>query len=158
MHGPLTSDTRQTRDARYKGERRNFTWRTVYCGFLRSRRRVHRRRIDADQPFSDWHHPWLFFLATGIMLLSATDAFLTLQLISRGAIEVNPVMAALLGQGTAAFAVAKMLLTGVGILALVFLSRSRLFNRLRTGLTLTVFFSLYCCVVCYEFVLLISQL
>lgn len=127
-------------------------------GFLRSRRRAHRRDADAEPMFSDWHHPWLFFLATGIMLLSSLDAFLTLQLLGRGAVEVNPIMAAIMGEGTLAFAVSKMLLTGFGILSLVFMSRSRLFNRVRTGLTLTAFFSFYCCLVCYEFVLLIGQL
>ena len=139
-------------------ERRDFGWKTVVFGFLRSRRRDERRVGDADALYTDWHHPWLFFLATGTMLLSTLDAFLTLQLLNRGAVEINPVMAAVMGYGTFAFAAVKMLLTGAGILVLVFLSRSRLFNRFRTGLALTVFFSLYCCLVCYEFVLLVTQL
>ena len=145
-------------NARSGFERRDFGWKTVVFGFLRSRRRDERRINDANALYSDWHHPWLFFLATGTMLLSTLDAFLTLQLISRGAVEINPVMAAVMGHGTFAFAAVKMLLTGAGILVLVFLSRSRLFNRFRTGLALTVFFSLYCCLVCYEFVLLVTQL
>ena len=120
-------------------DRRDFGWKTVVFGFLRSRRRDERRFTDAHALYTDWHHPWLFFLATGTMLLSTLDAFLTLQLISRGAIEVNPVMAAVMGYGTFAFAAVKMLLTGAGILVLVFLSRSRLFDRFRTGLVLTVF-------------------
>ena len=50
-----------------------------------------------DEPlFTDYHHPWLFFLATGIMLLSCFDAFFTLQLLDRGAVEINPVMMVLL--------------------------------------------------------------
>lgn len=98
------------------------------------------------------------FLAVGIMLLSSLDAFLTLQLIARGAVEVNPVMLAAMGGGTQAFAISKMLLTGTGILALVFMAHSRLFNCIRAGLTLTGFFGFYCCLVCYEFVLLINML
>lgn len=145
-------------DCRAVRERRTFSWRTVTYGFLRSRRRNHRRDADPEPLFTDWHHPWLFFLSIGIMLLSSLDAFLTLQLIDRGAFEVNPVMALAMGGGTAVFAVSKMLLTGIGILTLVFLSRSKLFNRFRAGLALTAFFSLYCCLVCYEFVLLISRL
>jgi hypothetical protein len=136
-------------------ERRNFTWRTVLWGFFRSRRR-HTRRGDDDEPiYTDWHHPWLFFLATGTMLLSCMDAFFTLQLLERGAVEVNPVMALMIGKGTLAFAASKMLLTGLGILALVFLSRLRMFNLMRTGLVLTVFFSFYACLVCYEFIYLL---
>ena len=150
--------TTSANDDRDLEDRRRFSWKTVMYGFLRSRRRAHRRDTDAEPLFTDWHHPWLFFLATGIMLLSSLDAFFTLQLLGRGATEINPVMAAAMGEGTLAFAVGKMLLTGFGILTLVFLSRSRLFNRLRTGLALTVFFSFYCCLVCYEFVLLIGQM
>ena len=146
------------RDSRALPDRRLFTWRTIVFGFLRSRRRNRRRGDDDDPMFVDWHHPWLFFLATGIMLLSSMDAFMTLQLIARGAVEVNPVMAAVMGDGTSTFAATKMAMTGVSLLILVSLSRLKLFNLFRTGLTLTVFFSFYCCLVCYEFVLLISQL
>jgi len=77
-------------------DRRNFSWRTVQSGFLRSRRRDTRRVTEGEPLFTDWHHPWLFFLATGIMLFSAMDAFMTLQLLDRGAIEINPVMAAVI--------------------------------------------------------------
>lgn len=137
-------------------ERREFSWRTVFFGFIRSRRRD-TRRDDEDAPlYTDWHHPWLFFLATGTMLLSCMDAFFTLQLLGRGAIEINPVMAAVIGQGTLAFAATKMLLTGLGILILVFLSQTRMFNLMRTGLVLTLFFTFYACLVCYEFIYLLN--
>ncbi len=137
-------------------ERREFSWRTVFFGFIRSRRRD-TRRDDEDAPvYTDWHHPWLFFLATGTMLLSCMDAFFTLQLLGRGAIEINPVMAAMIGQGTLAFAATKMLLTGLGILILVFLSQTRMFNLMRTGLVLTMFFTFYACLVCYEFIYLLN--
>jgi hypothetical protein len=143
---------------RTRADRRQFNWQTVVLGFLRSRRRSHRRSDEATPVFVDWHHPWLFFLATGIMLLSTLDAFFTLELLQRGAVEVNPVMALAIGYGTAAFAGGKMLLTGLGILMLVFLSRSKLFDRLRTGVLLTVFFSVYAGLVCYQFVMLLGRM
>jgi len=145
-------------DKRVSPERRSFGWRTVVFGFVRSRRRAFRRNDETDVLFIDWHHPWLFFLAVGTMLMSCLDAFMTLQLIDRGMIEVNPVMASVLGQGTRYFAVSKMLMTGVGILALVFLAKARFLNRMRTGLFLTIFFSFYACLVCYEFVFLMRVL
>ena len=137
---------------RDRSDRREFSWRTVFFGFMRSRRRNTRRSSESEPLYTDWHHPWLFFLATGTMLLSSMDAFFTLQLIDRGAIEMNPVMAVMIGKGTLTFAASKMLLTGLGILLLVFLSRFRMFNLMRTGLLLTVFFGAYACLVCYEFV------
>ena len=135
-------------------DRRIFGWRTVVNGFMRSRRRKTRRECESEPMFTDWHHPWLFFLATGTMLLSCMDAVFTLRLLEFGAVEVNPIMAAVIGKSTATFTITKMLLTGFGILALVYMARARVFNRMRTGLFLTMFFSFYCCLVCYEFVLL----
>jgi len=145
-------------DKRAEDERRLVTWRTVFFGFTRSRRREHRRFVDDDVVFLDWHHPWLFFLATGIMLMSCADAFLTLQLIDLGMRESNPVMNAVMAHSTTLFTSTKLAMTGVGILVLVFLAKSRFLNRYRTGALLTVFFVFYACLVCYEFVSLFSLL
>lgn len=139
-------------DSRVTTDRRSLSWRTVLYGFLRSRRRVHRREDEAEVRFIDWHHPWLFFLSVGIMLMSSLDAFMTLLLIERGMVEINPVMAAIMGQGTALFAASKLFMTGTGVMMLVFMARSRFLNRFRTGLFLTIIFSCYACLVCYEFV------
>lgn len=152
------NDMEWSRCNRTREDRRQFDWQTVVFGFLLSRRRGHRRLEEAPPVFVDWHHPWLFFLAIGIMLLSTLDAFFTLELLQRGAVEVNPLMAAAIEHGTAAFAGSKMLLTGLGILMLVFLSRSRLFDRLRAGVLLTGFFSIYAGLVCYQFVALLARM
>ena len=92
------------------------------------------------------------------MLFSSTDAFLTLQLLSRGAIEINPVMDAAIKQGIFFFAATKVAMTGFGILVLVFLSRARFMNLIPTGSILTGFFSFYACLVCYEFVFLLRTM
>ena len=147
MNDPHNNTTERNQD-----DRREFGWRTVMFGFLRSRRRELRRTADADIVFLDWHHPWLFFLAVGTMLLSCADAFLTLQLVQLDMVEANPLMAAILERSTTAFAVTKMALTAFGILTLVFLAKLRFLDRFRTGLFLTVFFSAYACLVCYELV------
>jgi len=147
-----------TTNKREEFERRDFTWRTVFYGFTRSRRHAHRRIVDDDVVFLDWHHPWLFFLATGTMLLSVADAFLTLQLIDRGMVEVNPVMNAAMSQSTLLFTATKLSTTAFGILALVYLAKSRFLNRFRTGLFLTIFFSFYSCLVCYELVSLFKMM
>ena len=150
--------SRTLHDKRARAERREFTWRTVFFGFTRSRRHAHRRSIDDEVIFLDWHHPWLFFLATGIMLLSCADAFLTLQLIDLGMIEANPVMQAVMAQSTVLFTSTKLAMTGFGILVLVFLAKSKFLNRFRTGAFLTVFFSFYASLVCYELVNLFKML
>lgn len=139
-------------------ERRRFSWRTIAYGFALSRRHTHRRAVDEEVIFLDWHHPWLFFLATGTMLLSCADAFLTLQLMSHGMIEANPVMDAVMGYGTAVFTGTKLAMTAFGIFVLVFLAKARFLNRLRVGLFLTTFFTGYACLVCYELVNLFKLL
>ncbi len=150
--------TENPAEFRSQSDRRQVSWLTVFFGFLRSRRRSERRLGEVEPVFTDYHQPWLFFMATGIMLLSCVDAFLTLQLLDRGAIEVNPVMAAVIGISTTTFTVTKMLLTSVAILALVFLSRVMFMKRIRTGLFLTFFFSCYVVLVCYEFIFLLHQI
>jgi hypothetical protein len=139
-------------DKRAEDERRDFSWRTVFFGFIRSRRHDHRRLADDAVVFIDWHHPWLFFLATGTMLLSCADAFLTLQLIDRGMFEANPFMQLVLAKSTVLFTSIKLALTGFGILVLVYLAKTRFLNRFRSGLFLTLIFSFYACLVCYELV------
>jgi hypothetical protein len=144
--------SRAIAEQRVGTDRRQFSWRTVVFGFLLSRRHANRRSRDEEVIFLDWHHPWLFFLATGTMLLSCADAFLTLRLLELGMVEANPVMSAIMAQGTFVFTSVKMAMTGVGILILVFLAKARFLNRVRTGLFLTIFFSSYACLVCYELV------
>lgn len=139
-------------EQRASEERRTFSWRTVTYGFTFSRRHSHRRSIDDEVIFLDWHHPWLFFLATGTMLLSCADAFLTLLLLERGMIEANPIMNAVMAQGTTVFTSTKLAMTAFGIFVLVFLAKARFLNRLRSGLFLTTFFTFYACLVCYELV------
>jgi len=89
--------------------------------------------------------------------MSALDAFFTLQLLELGATEINPVMASVIGDSTLVFAASKMILTGFGILSLVYLSKIHFLDRIRTGLVLTMFFSGYAVLICYEFVNLISR-
>lgn len=135
-----------------RSDRRQFGWKTFLFGFLRSRRHSARRIDDTDVLFLDWHHPWLFFLAVGTMALSVADAFFTLLLMEKGMIEANPVMASLMAHGTDTFVMAKLTMTGCGILTLVFFAKSRFLDRVRTGLILTALFSGYACLVCYEIV------
>src|SRR5690606_39965656 len=85
-------EAKMATESRDVADRRAFGWRTVIFGFLRSRRREHRRSAEDEPVFIDWHHPWLFFLTVGTMLLSCLDAFSTLRLLDRGAIAVAPVM------------------------------------------------------------------
>lgn len=136
---------------RREADRRHFDWRTVLYGFVLSRRRNPRRAGDRRHPFTDWHHPWLLFLGIGVMMMSATDAFLTLRLLERGAVEANPFMRVLIDTDIQWFVGIKLILTGLGLMLLVYTSRVLLFRRIRVGLLITGFFCGYACLICYEY-------
>lgn len=142
---PIAADRRSE-------DRRRFGWRTILNAFFRSRRRVRRRQDDTTHPFIDWHHPWLFFLGVGVMMLSAADAFFTLRLIEGGAVEVNPFMKRLIDTDTFLFVSTKLLVTGVGLMTLVFASQVFVFRRIRVGVLVTAVFCLYACLICYQYI------
>jgi hypothetical protein len=111
-------------------DRRSLSLRTFLQGSLTPRRRGNRRGSEFEG-LLDWHEPHLMYLAVTILMLSVTDAFLTLKLIGKGAHEVNPVMNYLLMQTPTLFATIKMALTGGGIVVLVALARARIFRIIR---------------------------
>ena len=117
-------------DRRRRIDRRSLSLRTFLQGCITPRRRDNRRGNEYEG-LLDWHEPHLMFLAVMILMLSVTDAFLTLNLISKGAEEANPVMAWLLNQAPSLFAGVKMALTGVGIVVLVALAKARIFRVIR---------------------------
>ncbi len=137
-------------------ERRRLTfWSVVYGGF-RPRRRCARRTGDMALPVLDWHESHLLAVALTILLLCFADAFLTLNLIMVGASELNPLMEKLLSIDVTLFTVAKMALTGVGILMLVLLSRFRLFGRIPVVQGLYAVLVVYLLLVLYELTLFSS--
>jgi hypothetical protein len=117
-------------ERRNDADRRSLSWRTFIHGSITPRRRGH-RRIGEHESLVDWHEPHLLFMAIVILLLSMTDAFLTLTLLLHGAEEVNPVMRFLIDRTPRLFALTKMALTGAGIVVLVAMARARLFRIIR---------------------------
>jgi hypothetical protein len=109
------------------------SWRTFLIGSVTPRRRANRRG-DEGEGLLDWHEPHLLFLAIMILLLSVTDAFLTLTLIARGAEEANPLLAYVLEEVPELFAVVKMGLTGACLVVLVALARARVFRVIRISI------------------------
>ena len=109
-----------------------------------------RRDTDHALPMVDWHESHLLAVAVSILLLSCADGFLTLNLLFLGAEEANPFMAPLVYRDIAAFAAAKMVLTGGGVVLLVALSRLRLFGRIKGVQALYATLIIYVVLVLYE--------
>lgn len=134
-------------------DRRRLTLRTFLQGGLTPRRRTSRRH-EESLTVLDWHEPHLLFLAIMILLLSVTDAFLTLTLLMRGAEEANPVLAFVLKEIPELFAVIKMFLTSVGVLVLVAMARATVFRIIRVSTVMHWCFAAYLALIGYEWWLL----
>ena len=120
-------------DRRAGQERRQRHWHGLWTGHL-LRRRQHPRRLDEHHlAVVDWHHPQWLLVSLLVLLLSITDAFFTLTLISRGASEINPLMEPLVGGSGHAFAYWKVGLTTLGILILTAVSRLTLVGPVKVG-------------------------
>ena len=119
-------------ERRLVSDRRTLSWRTFVQGSLTPRRRSH-RRAEEGHSLIDWHEPHLLFLAIMILLLSVTDAFLTLTLLAHGATEANPLLAFILEHYPRAFAGVKMGLTGGSVVVLVAMARAKVFRVIRIG-------------------------
>jgi uncharacterized protein DUF5658 len=156
----MTADTEVPapvdRDRRAASDRRRRLLYALFIGGLAPRRRGHRREFGAHRHALDLHEARWLAVAIVIMLLSVADAFLTLRLMDLGAIELNPLMARVLDDGSPAFAFLKVTLTGLGVVLMSVLARIRAFGRVPVGLLLYGILALYAALIAYEFCLLES--
>jgi hypothetical protein len=144
--GPDSSHERRARV-----DRRHRVWWSVWYGSFNPRRRSPPRRLgDSGFHSLDWHSAHLLAVAIGILLLSVSDAFLTMMLLQGGADEVNPVMAALIYRSVAMFAALKMGMTSLGVVLMVFLARYRFMRLLRVEWVLYGVLIAYVALIGYE--------
>lgn len=102
---------------------------------------------------TDWFHAQWLGASILILLLCTVDAILTLTLIGRGAVELNPVMDSLVHGTGHSFALVKFGLTAFGVVMLTILARLRLFGR-AIGYLLYLVLTGYVVLVGYELFLL----
>jgi len=139
---------------RRRTERRRHVLRALLHGSFRPRRRGPRRADEHQVSAVDWHHPQWLAIAMLIVVFSAADALLTLMLMERGAYEVNPFMALLVGGSALSFALVKVGLTAGGVVLLTQIARIRAFGRIPVGVFLYSVLALYGALIAYEFSLL----
>lgn len=151
LRGDIHPDPGSPADRRSQGDRRRrLLWSVIYGSFNPRRRRPPRRLDDSRFHTLDWHRTHLLGVAIGILVLNVADAFLTVALLSGGAVEVNPVMAMLFERHPAAFAAIKMGITGVSILALVVLAYHRFMRMVRVEVILYVILLTYVVLIAHE--------
>ncbi len=135
-------------------ERRQIGIKSMFYALFLTRRRDPRREGEPVAYYTDWYSVPLFLLAVGIVLLCVADAFFTLQLISLGASELNPIMAYLLDKGLYLFVGIKMALTVSAIIVLVMHQRFAFFRLVKTYHILLLTFLSYAALIAYELTLL----
>jgi hypothetical protein len=135
-------------------DRRQHVARALLYGSIKPRRRSPRRCDEHTLTAVDWHHPQWLAIATLILLCCCADAFLTLMLVGRGAREVNPLMAPLVGGSSLTFALIKIGVTASGVILLTHLARIRAFGRVPVGVFLYCVLALYAALIAYELRLL----
>lgn len=143
-----------TSERRRGPDRRTQVARAVVYGSFNPRRLGPRRTGEERVGAIDWYHPWWLAIATLILALCASDAALTVVLISHGAYEVNPLLAPLVHGSGVLFVAVKVGLTGVGVVLLTLLSRLKAFGRMPVALLLYGVLIGYGALIAYELQLL----
>ena len=153
-HSPGIAAAAPAEDGDRRGRhdrRRRLWWSVLYGSFNPRRRRPSRRLSEVRYHSLDWHDAHLLAVAIGILLLSAADALMTVRLLSVGADEVNPIMAAVVYRSAAVFAIVKMTLTGLGVMVMVMLARYRFMRMVRVDVVMYAVLIAYSALLTYEF-------
>lgn len=138
---------------RRKADRRRLSWRSFAYGAVRGRRE-RERRGDQHPGYIDRYKPSVVLVTVGVFTLGCLDAYLTLHLLAAGASEFNPLLDLMLRIDVALFLVVKLVLTGFGLLLLLLHKNFTVFSRFSGLGILYVVFTLYGCLIAYEWVLL----
>ncbi len=119
------------------------------------RRRGGRRKEDLDAGFyTDRHDAPLLLIAMSVLLFSVIDSILTLQLIARGAEELNPLLAMLIEIDVKLFAWTKTVITAMALVLLVSHANHKVFGVMRIRKVLVICLFLYSVLVTYQAVLI----
>jgi len=141
---------------RAPAERRLSIFGALWKSSFARRRLGPRRETDRHPVMTDWFQPQLLATAIIILILSTMDALLTLELVSRGAVEINPFMEPLVRGSGYGFAFWKIGLTSMGVIVLTMAARLRILGKIAAGSILYLVLCGYLALVGYEIVLLRS--
>ena len=123
--------------------------------FFGRRKEVRRDEDNRESYFLDHYSLRVFGIIIGIILLSLTDAMLTLYLIRNGAAEINPVMEHFLRYGPLPFLAAKYLLTTASIVLLLIYKNVQIFGtKIRAKYLFIFIFLIFASVVIWELFLI----
>ncbi len=124
--------------------------------FLGTRKSSRRKEDQNKHYFVDLYSPSFMVLLTFTMILSITDAFLTMKLVHQNCEELNPVMDYFLKLGPVPFTLAKCALTTFGLTTLLVLKNYYLWGKFKTVGLLVALPVLYLFLIFYEIALVMA--
>jgi Domain of unknown function (DUF5658) len=146
-----------TADRRRHPDRRTLSAKTFLYSIFIGRRHGPQRYSEQDQFFyKDIYDAKVLLIVLLIVTLSATDAGLTLLILEKGGLELNPVMVWALESSSHTFFTIKYLLTVLGLLTVVVHINFRIFSRISMPRILVGLLTLYALLVGYEFSILMA--
>jgi len=131
-------------------DRRQPSLKTLLGSLRHSRRRESRREDDDLDSYTDWYGHWPFAATFIIILLCFADAFLTIVLLSKGAVELNTLMDWLIQKDTHMFAVVKMSMTGTALVVLVMHFNFRIYKYIAVRYLIYALVPLYSLLIFHE--------
>lgn len=151
---PLSDKTDNQSSEQRQHDRRQPSLKTL-LGSLRHYRRRHLRR-DGDNlnTYTDWYGHWPFAATFTIILLCFADAFLTIVLLSKGAVELNGLMDWLIRKDTYIFTVVKMSMTGAALIILVMHFNFRIYRFVAVRYLIYALVPLYSLLIFHELTML----
>lgn len=141
-------------ERRDEADRRTSIAESHRYNWLGGKRKIGRRNGEQHNLLVDVHNPWHMFVVMGIMMLSVTDAILTLKILSSGGVEVNLFLDWVVQNNIELFASVKFALTGLSIIFLTRYINYRLFNLFSVSTFLQVVFAGYIVLISYQIALL----
>jgi hypothetical protein len=113
---------------RQQVERRQANLRSMFYALFMSRRQLQRRAGFPADYYSDRYDLYTFCAAIVMTLLCVFDAFLSLELIRYGSMELNPILAWALNKNALVFFILKYTITAMCMLVTVMHRQFRVFG------------------------------
>ena len=109
-----------------------------------------RRTGDHFNSYIDWYGHWPLAATFSIILLCFADAFLTIVLLSKGAVELNILMDWLIQHDVRTFAVVKMSVTGLALVVLVMHFNFRIYRIIAVRYLMYALVPMYSLLIAHE--------
>jgi hypothetical protein len=135
-------------------DRRHPSLKTLLGSLWHYRRRHARREGDHANSYTDWYGHWPFAATLVIILLCFADAFLTIVLLSKGAVELNGLMDWLIQKDAHTFTVVKMSMTGAALIVLVMHFNFRIYKYIAVRYLIYALVPLYSLLIYHELTML----